>query len=282
MKRFLKTISLVVFVIGLIFSINFFLFFNTPARKTDQPVSVLIEPGTGLHEITRKLSDEGLISNQIFFELYLKLRGFDTRIRAGDYQFAPGLSPNEIVDLLLKGDFARLRITLVEGWTVRDAARYLGEKGLAGSDEFLQKAREPVLLQSLGIQAPTLEGYLFPDTYEMYRPKGAEEIIRKVVGHFHEVFDETLKRRAQEAGSDVSQVLILASIVEKETGKDEERPLIASVFLNRLKRKMGLDSDPTVIYGIPNFNGNLTRADLKRPSPYNTYLNAGLPPTPIC
>ncbi|MBI2082753.1 MAG: endolytic transglycosylase MltG [Deltaproteobacteria bacterium] len=269
MRRIIATLSLVLFVIVSVFLLNFVLFLVTPYRKTEGPISLVIEPGMRVDEILKKLSEEGLVSNPVFFELYLKARGFDRKIRAGDYQFDSGVSPHQMVSLLLKGDFARLRITILEGWTAREIAKFLEGQGLVRADEFLQKAKD-------------LEGYLFPDTYEMYQPKGAEEIVQKMVGHFHEVFNPSLQARAREVGLSDYEVLILASIVEKETGNREEQPLVASVFLNRLKRKMGLASDPTVIYGIPNFNGNLTRADLERPSPYNTYLNAGLPPTPIC
>lgn len=282
MKRFIATLTLVSLIVFTVFLLNFVFFLSTPDTKRETPVSLVIEPGMKLGEIAERLSQEGLVSNPLFFKLYLKVRGFDKKIRAGDYEFPPGISPHDLVLLLMKGDFARLRVTTVEGWTVKEIAGFLEGKGLASSDEFLRKAQDPALIQSLGVKATSLEGYLFPDTYEMYRPKGAEEIIQKMVGRFNEVFDQTLRARAVEAGFDPYQALILASIIEKETGRDEERSTIASVFLNRLKINMGLASDPTVIYGIPNFNGNLTRADLERPSPYNTYLNAGLPPTPIC
>jgi UPF0755 protein len=129
---------------------------------------------------------------------------------------------------------------------------------------------------------PTLEGYLFPDTYHLFREMDPEEVIHMMVNQFKKVFGPDLANRASELGISESEAVILASIIEKETPLPEEKALVSSVFHNRLKKKIPLQSDPTVIYGIKNFNGNLTKEDLMRHTPYNTYLVPGLPPTPIC
>jgi UPF0755 protein len=150
---------------------------------------------------------------------------------------------------------------------------------------FLQKTSSAAFINALGLSqlaGQTLEGYLFPDTYHLLREMDPEEVIRMMVQQFRKVFGSDFDQWASELGMPEREIVILASIIEKETSLSEEKPLIAAVFHNRLKKKIPLQSDPTVIYGIKNFNGNLTKEDLLRPTPYNTYLLSGLPPTPIC
>lgn len=142
-------------------------------------------------------------------------------------------------------------------------------------------ADDPEFLLAAGVPGPQLEGYLFPDTYRFAPGTDVREVLTTMVRHFHDRFDAERHRRAAERGLSVNEVLTLASIIEKETGKPEERALIAAVFTNRLRIGMPLQSDPTVIYGLPAFDGDLTRADLAHPSPYNTYVVGGLPPGPI-
>ncbi len=258
---------------------NMVLFTMTPSGEEAR--SIVVEPGMPPGHILKELEDKGVISNQALFKAYMILRRASGKIRAGEYQFPPHLRPAEVLALLLKGDFAKRRVTIPEGWTMRDIARYLGEQKLVEPEDFLRKCQDASFIQSLGFSETSLEGYLFPDTYEIYKPKNAEEVLKKFVNRFKEIYSEEFEKRAAAQGLPRQQVVILASIVEKETADDSERPLIASVFLNRLKKDMPLATDPTIIYGIPDFNGNLTREDLTRPSPYNTYLNKGLPPTPI-
>ncbi len=278
MKRLAILTLIFLITVGSLFLGNFILFLTTPYGNG---VRMRIEPGEGFDSITLRLSDAEVLSNQTLFKVYVRLKRAGTRIRAGEYDFPPGVTPRGLLSLLMSGDFAKLRITIPEGWTVREIAAHLGQQGLLDPEGFIRQTADPVLIQSLGLSVRTLEGYLFPDTYEIYRPKGAEEVIRKMVSRFREIYDETLQKRAVEVGLPDQEVVILASIVEREAGVSEERPIIASVFLNRLRNKMPLASDPTIIYGIPDFSGNLTRADLERPGPYNSYLNPGLPPTPI-
>lgn len=293
MKRLFAVLVIVLCVAAGVFFLNLFVFVHTPFGETEHPLR--IERGTPLNLVVKELREKGVISNTPLFKNYLLLKRAKGKIRAGDYTFPPHLKPNEVLALLMKGDFARLRITIPEGWTVREIAAHLGNSGNSGNsrlvnpDLFLQKCSDPAFISSLGFSVSHLEGYLFPDTYEIYKPKNEEEVLRKFVGHFKEVYAKNFEARAREVGLSEQEVVILASIVEKETGKKEEWPLVASVFLNRLKRGMPLASDPTIIYGIgggitggPNgFSGNLHRNDLNHPGPYNTYLNAGLPPTAI-
>lgn len=261
-----------------VLAINLLVFLYTPYGHSKE---LRVEPGMTLDDVTDRLSREGLLSNKALFRFYVNFTGKEEKIRAGDYHFTAPVTPKKILILLLQGDFLRARITIPEGWTARQIARYLGEKGFVEPDEFLAKVSDPDLVRSLGVHGPSLEGFLFPDTYELYPPKEAEEVVRRMAERFWEVYTPEMRRRAVEIGMSDYEIVTLASIVEKETGRAEERPLIASVFHNRLKGKIALASDPTVIYGIKDFSGNLRRVDLERPGPYNTYLNPGLPPTPI-
>ncbi len=193
--------------------------------------------------------------------------------------------PLDVLDALVKGQLKRRLVTIPEGYTLSQIAQLLEDLNLIEKKGFLQKATSPDLINSLGLSqlaGPTLEGYLFPDTYHLFREVDPEEVIKMMVLRFKKIFNSDLAQRAPELGISEREVVVLASIIEKETSLSEEKPLIAGVFHNRLKKKIPLQSDPTVIYGIKNFNGNLTKEDLMRPTPYNTYLKVGLPPTPIC
>jgi UPF0755 protein len=181
---------------------------------------------------------------------------------------------------LTRGAIITHPVTIPEGFTKEQIAELLAGKDLANKHEFLSLTDDPEVLKKYGVKGTGLEGYLYPDTYQFGRGLSAKSIIDVMIKRFREVTGP-LKVRVSETGMTIKEVIILASIVEKETGRPEERSLIASVFLNRLKRRMRLESDPTVIYGIKNFNGNLTRKDLSKPTPYNTYVIRGLPPGPI-
>jgi UPF0755 protein len=193
--------------------------------------------------------------------------------------------PLEVLSVLAKGQTKRHLVTIPEGFTLSQIAQLLENSNLVKKNEFLQKTSSPPFINALGLSqlaGPTLEGYLFPETYHLFREMDPEEVIRMMVHQFKKVFGEDFARWASELGISEKEVVILASIIEKETSLPEEKPLISAVFHNRLKKKIPLQSDPTVIYGIKNFNGNLTKENLMRPTPYNTYVMAGLPPTPIC
>ncbi len=310
MKRLFAVLMILIGVVSGVFALNLFLFIETPSGQATQTLK--FERGTPLKDILNQLQEKGVVSNQYLFKAYLLWKRSGSKIRAGEYEFHLPLKPQEILSMLLKGDFATYKITLVEGWTLRQIATYLEAQKLVSAEAFLAKCADPIFIQQLGLDftkkfknsdggdrgemglfprfEPThpavpgqggLEGYLFPDTYKTYRPKDEEELIRKFVERFRKVFTPEFEARAREMGLSQNDVVTLASIVEKETADKTEKPLVASVFLNRLKKGMALATDPTIIYGIHNFSGDLKKSDLERPGPYNTYLNVGLPPTPI-
>ena len=212
----------------------------------------------------------------------IRFKGAARRIKAGEYQLSTGLRPGELLDKIVRGEVLLHQITFPEGYTLKQMAALLEARGLASTDKFMTAATDPAFVNGLSIPASSLEGYLFPDTYKFARNLSVESILRSFVTRFNQHFGPAQEERARQLGFTRHQVVILASVVEKETAVPEERPLIAGVFLNRLKKRIRLQSDPTVIYGLNKFDGNLTRAHLSTDTPYNTYTRRGLPVGPIC
>jgi UPF0755 protein len=276
-------LSLGVFLLLSISVLSWFLF--VPSSKTESTKVIFIKKGTSLKKVSEVLEQEGIIKNRHFFVFLTTILGKKARIKAGEYEFHPQMLPLEVLSALAKGQVKRHLVTIPEGFTLFQIGQLLESLNLVDKKGFLQKTSSPAFINALGLSqlaGATLEGYLFPDTYHLLRQMDPEEVIQMMVHRFRKVFGPDFARGASELGISEREVVILASIIEKETSLSEEKPLISAVFHNRLKKKIPLQSDPTVIYGIKHFNGNLTKEDLMRPTPYNTYLLAGLPPTPIC
>jgi UPF0755 protein len=191
------------------------------------------------------------------------------------------MTPAEILSKLLNGQVLLHLLTIPEGLTITQIADVVSQQGLTDRVEFLRLAKDREFIMSLGIKAETLEGYLYPDTYKFPRPIKAREVLVAMVEQLRQEVGPDLLARIQELKMTMHEVLTLASVIEKETGSGGERPEISAVFHNRLKKHIPLQSDPTVIYGLPAFDGNLHKKDLSSPSPYNTYRVQGLPPGPI-
>lgn len=246
-------------------------------------IKVIIPKDSGFSEIQRILAENGIIQDDVRFRLLARMRGVGRQIRAGEYKFSTSESPWGILADLKQGrKMVWQPVTFPEGLTMNQLADILAQKGLTPQREnFLNLARDPAYINSLGLTTTSLEGYLFPDTYNLSAGMDEAAIIGKMVKQTLAVFDELAARKNNTQNLSRHEILILASIVEKEVADTKERPLVAAVFMNRLRQGMPLQADPTVIYGLSSFNGDLTREDLKKPSPYNTYLNRGLPPGPI-
>ena len=279
-----RIIFVVVFIIslaaaGLCFS--FYRYATTPVQSSEKSVIVWIKPGQSFSETVAELQKAGLIRHPIRFRLLAYLQRDERRIRAAEYQLRTSMSPRAILETLVRGKGLLHKVVIPEGSSVRKIGQLLDKAGLVSEKDFLKAALDPDLIRGLDMEGDSLEGYLFPETYYVAKGVSAEAFTRRMVAHFHSVFTPAWVERARAMGLTVRQVVTIASMVEKETGKPEERPLIAAVFLNRLKRGIRLESDPTVIYGIKDFDGNLTRKDLETPTPYNTYQIAGLPQGPI-
>lgn len=256
-------------------------FGRSPASTAEEEHLVQVEAGTSVSAIAEALERRGLIKSAFKFKLLARLEGYDRRLKAGEYGLRPSLTPREILAVMEKGLVRLHRLTIPEGLTLVQIAELVEAAGVARSADVIARATDPAYVRAQGIAADTLEGYLFPETYFFPKTITAEGIIAAMLQRFRTTFSPDWERRAQELGLTSHEAVTLASIIEKETADPSERPLIASVFYNRLKRGMRLETDPTVIYGLKNFDGNLTRKHLETPSPYNTYLIKGLPPGPI-
>jgi len=252
-----------------------------PAGESAEEKVVAVNPGEGLKSISRRLFSAGIIQSPSKFSFLARIKGYDKRVKTGEYRFSARLTPAKILEMMVSGKVILYKVTVPEGYTLRQIAAVVAETGLAKAEDFLVAAGNSVRVSNEGIGADTFEGYLFPDTYYFPKDIGFAKIVDTMVQRFYSVFRPEWKKRAEELGFSVHEIVTLASIIEKETGLPAERPLISSVFHNRLKKGMRLESDPTVIYGIEGFDGNITRKDLAAEGPYNTYRIRGLPPGPI-
>jgi UPF0755 protein len=277
--RHLRPLWWFVAVLGVVFIFfvaYIFLFLTSPATERSETVIIDFPVGTPLSALSDILEQQGVVRSSFKFRFYARLSGEARHIKAGEYEFSTALRPDAVLSKLVRGEVVLHQVTFPEGVTAQDMAALLAAQGLARADQVLAMATDADFAKDLGISAPTLEGYLFA------RHLPVATILRTMVGRFLQYFGAAQEERARHLGLTRHEVVILASVVEKETGFAPERPLIAGVFLNRLRRRIPLQSDPTVIYGTPDFDGNLTRAHLIADTPYNTYTRLGLPAGPIC
>lgn len=242
---------------------------------------VVISEGATFLQAAALLEREELIRSRSAFVRIGKSQEAHRKIQPGEYEFNGAMLPADILAKLLAGRVLLHTVTIPEGYTITQIADVIDGQAITSREEFLRLASDKSFIKTLGISAETVEGYLFPDTYRFARMTPAKEVIRTMVDQLGRVMTEEWQARAKEMNLTVHQVLTLASVIEKETGSGDERPQISSVFHNRLRKRIPLQSDPTVIYGLPNFDGNLHKKDLSHPSPYNTYRWSGLPPGPI-
>jgi len=245
------------------------------------PIEVRVESGDSFATVTRKLREQQVISNGLFFSLWARFKGSEKKIHQGLYRFETSVAPWEVLERLVTGKGIFYTVTIPEGLTVKEIAELLDKMQIADGKKFLAVAADPAVLGALGLGDRGLEGYLFPSTYHFIPATPERDIIGAMAEQFRKS-SQPLLAKASTAQLTTHELLTLASIVEKETGVEAERALVAAVFHNRLKRQMPLQSDPTVIYGLKHFNGNLTKKDLRDDNPYNTYRISALPPGPIC
>ena len=244
---------------------------------------VRIEPGTGAAAILRQLEREGVIADARLARLYLRYAAADSSLKAGEYRFREPVSIPQVVAKLARGEVATHPVTLIEGLTLPEAAAALAAAGQGEEEAFLREMRDPQRIADLDPDATDLEGYLFPDTYRFAAGTTEAAVVDELVSTFRRRYRDRLEGRV--APGELRRLVTLASVVEKEARLDEERPVIAGVYAHRLRRRMPLQADPTVIYALillDRWDGNLRRPDLKVDSPYNTYRYPGLPPGPIC
>lgn len=256
-------------------------FLTTPVSLPAKTVTIIVPKGASLRLITSTLVQEGLLTNGQIFSWWAQFTGADRKIRAGEYEFTGALSPLEILRRLLTGEGLRLIVTIPEGFTLKEIAAVLAEKGMGSQESFLCLNTDFQFLAKWGLPPQGMEGYLFPDTYYFSSTSTPEEVLDRMISRFYGIFSPDMYRKADTLSHSIHEVVTMASLIEKETGTPSERPLVSAVIHNRLKMAIPLQIDPTVIYGIKDFDGNLTRQHLLAPTPYNTYTFLGLPPGPI-
>ena len=282
MFKTVKIAALLSILIGIAGVLYIYSYGNNPAGKLKAGVVIEIAPGSSFTAISKKLEKSGAVANERMFYLYAKMRGVQSKAKAGEYMIEPSMSVDEILDVLVKGSVINHRITIPEGYNLYQIADLLDEKKITNKQDFIKKAKDKKLMSKLKVKGVSFEGYLYPETYFFYKGMNTEEVIRQMVERFHSIFADDLRKKSKKMGFTLEEVVTLASIIEKETGRPEERPLISAAFHNRLKKKMRLQSDPTTIYGIiETFDGNLRKKDLLQKTPYNTYKISGLPLGPI-
>lgn len=295
LRRILSTLGSVApylfsFLIGLLLVLvlaNSLLFAPKDKDAVDL-VSFEIKPGSNLKEVSKDLEAQNIVRR--WFSIYLLARikerensdGSAQVILPGEYRFSRSWSPAKILNSILNQEVFYQEVRIVEGMRLEDIAEQMAKTTLTTLRDAMNAVHSRALSERLQVSSSSLEGYLFPATYKFTKPDTAEDMIAKMVQEGRKRFTREMLERAFEMDLTLQQVLTIASIIEKETGDPSERELISGVIHNRLRIGMPLQVDPTVIYGIENFDGKLTRQHLNTPSPYNTYLNTGLPPTPIC
>jgi peptidoglycan lytic transglycosylase G len=274
---------------------------TAPATPT-RDVEIDVPLGAAFPRVLETLRDHGLVVSPLYFRVYATWRGLATKIKAGHYRMRTDMTPRQVLDRLVRGGpEPDVLVTIPEGKNLLEVAVLLAQAGVAAEADLARRARDPSFARELGVPAATLEGYLFPDTYRLHAGHGPDEALRTLRKRQEEVLARVKADHAdglrplKAMGWGDHEVVVLASIVEKETGAQEERPLVASVYLNRLRRPglpHLLEADPTITYGctVPlgisvacrSFTGRIRRIHLRdRDNPYNTYVHPGLPPGPI-
>ena len=253
---------------------------NAAYRGYDGPEQfVEIPQGIGSRAIGERLAAAGVVRDAWTFRFALYLSAQGRHLKAGEYRFDQAMTPAQVIDKMVRGDVYQVAVTFPEGLTILEMSKIFESHGLGAAASFVEASKDTSLIKDLDREAKDLEGYLFPETYLLARKTDAPKLVQQMVIAFR----RTLTPQATE-NTTTRRLVTLASIVEKETAKPEERPLVASVYVNRLRRGMPLQCDPTVIYALTRagrYDGNLRRDDLSFDSPYNTYRYPGLPPGPI-
>ncbi len=269
--------ALCLMVVGMMY-----LYGYSATDSQQQTLIVEIPQGTTLKQVAHLLADHQVVSSPTSFIVFTYLQGKQNKIRAGEYELSATLPPQEILRKITQGETLAYSVTIPEGYRISEIADLLDQKGLADKNRFIEATRNPELVKSLNIPTRDLEGYLFPETYRFSKNAGEKKMVQTMVDIFKKKTDlPEVRERARKLNFTLHEVITLASLIEKETGLASERKMISSVFHNRLKKRMRLQTDPSVIYALANFDGNIRKKDLSIDSPYNTYLYSGLPPGPI-
>lgn len=277
-RRIARGVSLAVLAVALL---SAFLLFDTHPTGNWEGKLVLVPKGSPAPEVVEILREGGVLPHPLVFRALVLLTFSGRQLHYGEYAFPTPPSAFETWRRLVRGDVIKYEVTVPPGANLYDVAELLEKKKLAKAEAFLTTAASPAVLRRLEIPGESAEGYLFPDSYIFVKPVTPEEILEFMVRQFRRKVPPDAEKEAREAGLSLHQVVTIASIIEKETGVEEEKPIVSAVIRRRLDLDMPLQMDPTVIYGVKRFDGTVTRKDLRTAGPYNTYLTRGLPPGPI-
>jgi UPF0755 protein len=252
-----------------------------PAQKATENAEIQVPKGATFRQAADILAREKLIRDKNVFLLMGRLTGADRKIKAGFYRIWAEMSPLDIFNVLRRGQIIEYEIRVIEGESLPEIAASFAGAGITTQEAFMKLARDAKFLSAYRIHAPSIEGYIFPDTYLIPKGMPAEDAVGTMINRMSEKFSAKMVQRMDELGMNEREVLTLASIIEKEAVIDSERPLISAVYHNRLEKGMPLQADPTSIYGVKSSREKITREDLLKKTPYNTYVVKGLPPGPI-
>jgi len=267
-------------VLAVAFVAAFFLFDTYPTGSWEGKL-VLVPKGSRLPGVIGILRENGILPHPLAFRALVLLTGSGRQIRYGEYVFATPPSAFDTWRRLTRGDVMKYEVTVPPGANLYDVAKLLEKEKLVTAELFLATASSPDVLRRLGIPGENAEGYLFPERYLFVKPVTPEEILEFMVRQFRRKIPPDAEKRAGEMGLSLHQIVTIASIIEKETGVEGEKPIVSAVIRRRMAIGMPLQMDPTVIYGVKRFDRTVPRKDLRTAGPYNTYLNLGLPPGPI-
>lgn len=285
MKKLIKNnkafIILAVTAAFLILALFFSHYAGSPIGGAPRLVMVDIPKGASFLGIVEILEQHGLVKNRPFFYALAIIKKAARHVRAGEYELTTTMSPLQILGKLVRGEIKEYRVTIPEDFSAKEIASRLASSKLIKEKEFFALAADQEFLSSLKIKAPSIEGYLYPDTYLLDRSMGTREIMTIMVNRFWEKITPDMIKKAGEKGMNLTQLVTLASMIGKESGSKDEKDLISAVFHNRLKKGMKLQSDPTAVYDLTRFSGIITGDDLRKNTSHNTYRIKGLPPGPI-
>lgn len=286
-KNFLIIVLLAVF---LLIGANYRAPFLSLTFKKGKEINFTVKKGETAKEIIGRLKKEGMIKSKLFFELYVYFKKLENKFRAGEYKLRFGTGVRELAKILTSGGgLAETEITIIEGWGIKDIGLYLEKEGLMAKNDFLAAAKNigPQWLEKHDFlkdkpSEADLEGYLFPDTYRIFKDEDAVQIIKKMLDNFNRKLDIGLKEEIKKQGKSIFEILTMASLIEKESREDKDRKIVADIFYKRLKAGQPLESCATINYILGKNKRRLSFEDTRIKSSYNTYLNLGLPPGPIC
>jgi peptidoglycan lytic transglycosylase G len=278
MKKNIVIVAIAVLAMACVYSAFEML---APAQRAMKNTEIEIPKGTSFRQAADILLKENLIRDRNVFLILGRITGADRKIRAGYYQIWAGMSPLDIFRVLRNGQIIEYEIRVIEGDSLNEISDAFAKAGIITKEAFMKLSRDPGFLSAYGIDAPSIEGYVFPDTYLIPKGMPAEDALGTMINRMREKYSDRMIKRMDKLGMNEKEVLTLASIIEKEAAVDSERPLISAVYHNRLNKDMLLQADPTCIYGIKTSKEKITKEDLRRKTEYNTYVIKGLPPGPI-